>query len=81
MTGRDARRMRPHQTAYSIGKRVNEGHTDAVRPYLPSESSPLKENALVIEKQSYFILPLQVETIGVSLFEFSEVLRKLFGRK
>ena len=26
--------MRPHQTAYSIGKRVNEGRT--VRPYLPS---------------------------------------------
>ena len=40
----------------------------AVRPYLPSESSPLKKDALVIEKQLYFILPLQVETIDFSLF-------------
>ena len=35
----------------------------AVRPYLPSESSPMKKDALVIEKQSYFVLPLQVEYI------------------
>ena len=31
----------------------------AVRPYLPSESSPLEKDALVIEKQAYFMLPLQ----------------------
>ena len=27
LTGRDARRVRPPQSAYSIGKRVNEGRT------------------------------------------------------
>ena len=30
LTSRDARRVRPHQTAYSIGKRVNEGRRASV---------------------------------------------------
>ena len=38
LTGRDAR-VRPHQTAYSIGKRVNEGRTRRA-------SVPAKWNAI-----------------------------------
>ena len=40
----------------------------AVSPYVLSEISPMKKDALVIEKQSYFILPLQAKTIDFSLF-------------
>ena len=39
LTSRDARRVRPHQSAYSIGKRVNEGHTRRA-------SVPAKWNAI-----------------------------------
>ena len=38
-TGRGARRVRPHQTAYSIGKRVNGGRTRRA-------SVPAKWNAI-----------------------------------
>ena len=57
LTSTDARRVRPHQTAYSIGKRVNEGRTrrasvpakwNAIRkikPLIkPTESAVLKCN-------------------------------------
>ena len=45
----------------------DEGRTRHTPPPA-SDSSPHEKDALVIEKQSYFILPLQAKTIDVSLF-------------
>ena len=45
-----ARRVRPHQTAYSIGKRVNEGRTHRA-------CVPAKWNAIRKIKQGVLLLP------------------------
>ena len=47
-----ARRVRPHQTAYSIGKCVNEGRTHRA-------CVPAKWNAIRKIKQGVLLLPLQ----------------------
>jgi DNA topoisomerase IB len=53
LTGRDARRVRPHQSAYSIGKRVNEGRTRRAllsQRFLQTISYLLKYQQLIKKK-------------------------------
>ena len=55
-TGRDARCVRPHQTAYSFGKRVNEGRvrTSQVECHSKKLSDSNPHLALQITDYSYF---------------------------
>ena len=60
LTCRDARCVRPHQSAYSIGKRVNEGRTR--RASVPAKGNAIRKSsdtsnpllALQITDYSYF---------------------------
>ena len=58
LTSRDARRVRPHQTAYSIGKRVNEGRTR--RASVPAKWNAIRKIKPLIKPTESVVLKCNV---------------------